>query len=115
MNILKPFTMVYIAIGLLLTQGCGAFIDPVLVKSTDNIEGVKIQPSKALEMAKPHIATHATYEWKKDKPMQTTIVKHRKYYYIMQTNYPAKSLRYYMQPAVRIHVNSGEMTFVEKK
>ena len=93
--------------------GC-FFAEPQYVNSTDTLD-VKIQPSEALEIAKPFLEKHATYNWNPDKDLKTHIVKYRKWYYIMRTNYPAKAIRYYMQPAVRVNISNGEVSFVEKR
>ncbi|MBN1252244.1 MAG: hypothetical protein JXR51_00365 [Bacteroidales bacterium] len=90
------------------------FAEPQYIKLTDTFD-VDIQPIEALKIAEPYIEKHATYNWNKDKPLKTHIIKYRKWYYFKRTNYPAKAIRYYMQPAVRVNVNNGEISFVEKK
>lgn len=95
-----------------IIYGC-FFPEPKYIQPTDTLN-VNIQPAEALEIAEPFLKEHATYNWKKDKPLKTHIVKHRKWYYIMRTNYPAKTVRYYMQPAVRVNTSNGEVSFVKR-
>ncbi len=83
------------------------------INKTDVIEGVQIQPEKALELAEPHLEEHATYDWNQ-KELRTHIVMKGNWYYIMRTNYPAKTLNYYLKPAVMVHKNSGKIKFSKK-
>ena len=85
------------------------------IQPDQKIEGAKIQPAEALKIAEKYIDEHATYLWKDKNKLKTHIVKKRKYYYIMRTDYPAKSIRYYMQPAIRINSKTGEVKIIEKK
>lgn len=84
------------------------------LKHDAQIENVRIQPNEAIKIAEPYLEGHATYWWNKEKPLETHVCLKGKYYYVMRTNYPAKTFNYYLQPAVKIHVNTGEVTFVEK-
>lgn len=88
--------------------------EPEYIDPTSTIGNVKIQPAEALELAKPYLEEHATDKWN-DSPLETHIVKYKNSYYVMQTNYPAKTFKYYMQPAVKIDVQTGEIKFTEKK
>jgi hypothetical protein len=85
-----------------------------MINEKDKIENVDIQPSKALELAQPLLNQHGTYNWDENKELKTFIVLKGKWYYIMQTNYPAKSINYYLQPAVMVHTKSGEIKFSTK-
>ena len=96
---------------LMLFTGCS---EPVMISATDTFEDVKIQPREALEITEPYLETHATYHWRPEKPLMPHIVRHRKWYYIMRTNFPAKSTRYYLQPAVRVNTQDGSVSFTEK-
>ncbi|MEM7182519.1 MAG: hypothetical protein AAF518_16520 [Spirochaetota bacterium] len=87
--------------------------EPQYIHHNHKVENVKIQPEEALQLAEPHL-DQATYKWHPERPLKTHIVKHGKYYYIMRTNYPAKTIRYYMQPAIKIHCNTGKISFVKK-
>ncbi len=98
---------------LLQLFGCGQ--EPELMQITDVIENVVVQPAEALKIAAPYLEEHATYHWDPQQPLKTYIVKYRKWYYVMRTNYPAKTLRFYMQPAVRINTTDGKVTFIEKE
>jgi len=92
--------------------GC-FYAEPKYLNANDVVDA-KIQPQKALELASPYIDEHATYNWNPKKPLVTHIVKYRKWYYVKRTNYPAKTFRYYLQPAVRVHAQTGEISFVKK-
>lgn len=78
------------------------------------IENVKIQPKQALELAKPFL-NRATRTYYKDKPLEIHIVLYKNHYYISMANYPAKSAYYYLKPAVKVHVNTGKISFVKKQ
>lgn len=75
--------------------------------------GVNIQPLKAIEMALPYLDEHATYIFKNDEKLTVHLVKHKKYYYVKKTNYPAKTFRFYMYKAVKIDANTGEISFIK--
>lgn len=92
----------------------GCFIsEPKYIQLTDKLDA-EIQPSEALQIAEPYLEEHATYHWNKEKELKTHIVFHRKWYYFKRTNYPAKTTRYYLQPAVKIHSKTGEVKIVKK-
>jgi len=86
--------------------------EPQYIKLEDTFDE-NIQPKEAFKIAEPYLENCATYHWKPEKPLVTHIVKHRKWYYFMRTNYPAKTYRYYMQPAVRVNMKTGEISFTE--
>lgn len=88
--------------------------EPKLINETDSFPGVHIQPNIALEKATPYLEEHGTYNWDKEKELRTYILLKEEWYYIMQTNYPAKSLNFYLKPAVMVHTNSGQIKFSEK-
>ncbi len=83
--------------------------EPIFVNITDKVHGVKIQPNEALEIAKPYLEQHGTYNWNQEKKLETYITLKGKWYYIMKTNYPAKSIYFYLQPAVKVQTNTGEV------
>lgn len=85
------------------------------LRPNDVVSDLKMQPNEALKLAKPFIETNATYIWRDSLKLQTHIVRKGKYYYIMQTDYPAKTINYYLQPAVKINSKNGKITFVVKK
>lgn len=89
-------------------------IEPKMVSSDEKLEDVRIQPAEALEIAVPYLEEHATDRWNPDKPLQTHIVLKGDHYYISKTNYPAKSIYYYLQPAVKVSTKSGEVSFIDK-
>ncbi len=87
---------------------------PQMVQVEEKFEGVAVQPSEALEIATPYLEEHATDHWNPDKPLLTHIILKGNYYYISRTNYPAKTVNYYLQPAVKVNTRSGEVSFVKK-
>ena len=91
----------------------GCFKSPVYIDKSQKLENVKIQPEQALELAEPYINEHATYNYREDKELKIHIVKHRKWYYIRQTNYPAKTTRYYMNNAIKINSKTGKIILPE--
>ncbi|MBN2890528.1 MAG: hypothetical protein JXL97_01550 [Bacteroidales bacterium] len=112
MNILSKYFLLFV---MLLFSSCFFFQEVTYLTPDDNIKKAKIQPQEALNIAQPFIEEHATYLWKDKSQLKTHIVMCGKYYYIMQTDYPAKTTRYYMQPAVRINSKNGEYKFIERK
>lgn len=84
------------------------------LSENDTLSDVNIQPVEALKIAEPYLEQHATYLWKDENLLKTHIVKKGKYYYVVRTDYPAKSLGYYLQPAVRINSKNGKIKFIEK-
>lgn len=85
-----------------------------LVNVTDSLEDVSIQPNEALSIAEPYLKEHATDLWNPDKPLETYIVLKGRYYYVSKSNYPAKTLNYYLQPAIKVNTKSGHIQFVKK-
>ena len=104
----KQLLVFVFTIGLL-----GSCAEPKYIALTDTIENVSIQPKEALAIAEPYLEEHATYNWNPEKELKTHIVKYKKWYYIMRTNYPAKTLRYYMQPAVKVNCTDGSVSFAK--
>lgn len=89
--------------------------EPVYVWANEKIENVKIQPKDALEIAKPLIEEKgAVVVFREDKNLKFHIVLYKGWYYVMKTNYPAKTNRFYLQPAVMVNAQSGEVGFKEK-
>ncbi len=86
---------------------------PKLVNKKDVLDDVQIQPLKALELATPYIEEHATVNWNESE-LKTYIVKKGNWYYIMRTNYPAKTINYYLKPAVMVSSKSGKIKFSTK-
>ncbi|HPV41609.1 MAG TPA: hypothetical protein PKX40_10555 [Spirochaetota bacterium] len=78
------------------------------------IADVTIQPSDAIAIATPCLAGHGTVQYRKDIPLTLHVLKHGDWYYIMKTNYPAKTIRYYLQPAVKVHVQTGRVEFSKR-
>ena len=116
------FKIIGIIFGIIFTFGiiaAGAMYvyfgpDPILLKPSSILEDVQVQPGEALELTNPHLKEHGTYQWGEDGDLQLYIVRQKDWYYISQTDYPAKTLRYYMQPAVKVHVQTGEIEFSKR-
>ncbi len=91
------------------------FKDPVYIGDhTASIADVAIQPSEAIRIATPFLDEHGTYNYRKDKPLVLHLLRHGEWYYVMRTNYPAKTVRFYMQPAVKVHVQTGKVEFSKR-
>ncbi len=86
-----------------------------ILDPTRSLEGVTIQPARALELAEPYLAEHATIVYRDAQAMKTHLLRLKKWYYVQRTDYPAKTFRYYMQPAVMVHVDTGEIRFAVRK
>ncbi len=81
------------------------------------VEGNRVSPEKALELAEPYLQMsweigcrhHASDHWCK-KQATVHIVQKCDHYYIRKTSYPYKSINAYLHHAVKVHVDSGEVT-----
>ncbi len=88
------------------------FKDPVYISDhSAHLSDVTIQPSEAVTIAMPYLPGHGTVIYRKDKPLTLHLLRLGEWYYVMKTNYPAKTIRYYMQPAVKVHVHTGKIEF----
>jgi hypothetical protein len=87
---------------------------PQMVHPEDTIEGIAIQPGEALAIATPYLEEHAIDLWNPEKPLQTYIILKGRYYYVSKSNYPAKTINYYLKPAVKVNSKSGNVSFVTK-
>lgn len=82
-----------------------------LADHSAHIADAAVQPNQAIEIAKPYLPGHGTVRYRKDKPLTVHLLRLGEWYYVMQTNYPAKTIRFYMQPAVKVHVHTGQIEF----
>ena len=81
----------------------------------------KVSPAQAYEKAKPHMAetlkrrceSRPDKTWCK-KPARDHMVLQGNYYYITRESYPYKSLYAYLKNAVKVHKDSGELSFTYK-
>lgn len=105
---------------LLLMVGLWSYLtfvheEPMYIVDHDGaLEGVAVQPAQAIELARPHLE-RATVVHREDKPLKLHVVRHKNRYHVMQTNYPAKAIRWYLRPAVTVDVNTGEVGFAPKE
>ena len=89
--------------------------EPVGVNPEQAFRDYPIQPQEALRLAEPHLAAQATRVWReRPEDVRTHIVYYKKHYYISRANYPAKTLNYYLRPAVKVHVKTGQLSFSEE-
>ncbi len=88
---------------------------PKYIDPSSTLDVASIQPQKAIEIAEPYLEEHATVIFKEDEPLDVHIVSYKNWYYIMKTNYPAKTFKYYMHPAVKVNMETGEVEFSKKK
>lgn len=97
--------------------GCS---EPIDVGSSysgyQNVEGAKIQPNTAIELAKEYL--NKSFELRKanidvsrnnDKEPAIFVTLKDDYYYIVKENYPAKSIYFYLDYAVKVHKDTGEV------
>ena len=106
-GVLLLFTLLFVLVG--------CFKSPIYINKSQELENVEIQPEQAIKLAEPYIDEHATYSYREDKELKIHIVKLRKWYYIRQTNYPAKTTRYYMNDAIKVNSKTGEIVLPDKK
>lgn len=86
---------------------------PQFITEETRLDNVNIQPAEALELAHKHIGEHGTVVWKEQAQLRTHIVIKGKYYYIKQSDFPAKTANWYLTTCVRIDSKTGEVTFIE--
>jgi hypothetical protein len=109
LSILATLAAIIIAIFIFFTF---FFKDPEYIQDhSARLPDVTIQPSEAVAIAEPYLAEHGTVVFRKNMPLTLHVLRLGDWYYVMKTNYPAKSIRYYMQPAVKVHVHTGKIEF----
>lgn len=90
------------------------YTEPLWVSKLAHVEGVKIQPKEALEIAEPYLDDYGTFVYDTHYPLKTNIVLYRGWYHIKRTNYPAKTARYYMTPpSIQVNADTGFVNFIE--
>ncbi len=113
---IRVFASVAVAVAVIIA---GAFIfftffytEPVYIADhSARLTDVTIQPAEAIKLAAPYLPEHGTYAYRKDRPLVLHLVRYKEWYHVMKTNYPAKTFRYYMQPAVKVHVHTGKIEY----
>jgi hypothetical protein len=83
--------MKYLTIFALMIFGCAK---TEMLTENSKVEGLKMQPKEALALAAPYIDEHAVYLWRDSSKLRTHIVRKGKFYYIIKTDYPAKTMNY---------------------
>ena len=80
-----------------------------------NVKGAKIQPAQAVELARPYLdrtfqlrKSNSELPRSKDKEPIIYVTLKDGYYFIVKDNYPAKSVHFYLDHAVKVHKNTGE-------
>lgn len=95
------------------------FSSPLWLTPAHTLPDVVVQPRSAIKLATPYLDEHATVIKsgisQTDKPLKTSIVKKRDWYYVQQSNYPAKSIHAYLKPAVKVHAQTGKITFTKQQ
>lgn len=77
------------------------------------LNNAKTQPAEALIMAEPHLSEHGTVLWKNPENLKTHIIKKGRYYYIKRSDYPAKSVTYYLHSCVRVNSKNGKIDYIK--
>lgn len=114
MNILVSNARALIAVLCLQVIACAA---PEILSKTD--EGTlrgKISPALAFRLASPHLDAVFKMRCERridkhwcDKPARDTLLLEGEYYHVTRESYPYKTLNAYLEPAVRVHRNSGKI------
>ncbi|HOT46634.1 MAG TPA: hypothetical protein PLC28_17255, partial [Spirochaetota bacterium] len=88
------------------------YTEPVYITDhATHVPDATIQPADAIALATPYLPGHGTVRYRKDRPLTLHLLRYGDWYYVMKTDYPAKTTRYYMQPAVKVHVRTGRVEF----
>lgn len=76
----------------------------------------RVSPAQALKIAMPHLEANFKQRCQKridkrwcDKPALNHIVIVGDYYHITRESYPYKTLQAYVEPAIRVHRDTGEL------
>ena len=82
----------------------------------ENVIRAKIQLEEAVKLAKPYLdrtfelrKLHSDLSRSEDKEPGIFVTLKNRYYYIVKENHPAKSVNFYLDHAVKVHINSGEI------
>jgi hypothetical protein len=126
MNIISKIilTIVFSVLGLFSCEKT-IYIGSSQSTKMKNPRGNNISPEKALELSKPYLqkswdlgcAKHNNREhWCVKRANRATvhIVQKGDYYFLRKTSYPYKATTAYLNHAVKVHVNSGEVIPPEK-
>ncbi|WP_196886377.1 hypothetical protein [Aureivirga sp. CE67] len=89
--------------------------EPIRIELDTKLENVKIQPKEALALANDEIEKN--YHLNKDNlnsnnpnlDLKIHITKKGEWYYFKKTNYPAMSNSFYLEKAVMVNSNTGEI------
>jgi hypothetical protein len=95
-------------IACLLLCGCSA----EFITADSTIQGVRIQPAEALEMAQSHLEKHGTTVWKNADNLKTHLVRKGRFYYVKKSDYPAKTANWYLFSSIKINCRTGELSYV---
>ncbi len=100
---------------LLFLQGCSSVSLGNSRVGFDTVEGVAIQPADAVEIARPFLDESYRLRIESSSlPRDTEKVSiwvslRGSYYFIVKESYPAKELSFYLDNAVRVHKQTGEI------
>lgn len=106
------FMSVFFRIFPFLLLGCTGF-KPKQVSRDTVVEKVNIQPAQALDIAEEHLKEHGTVVWRDSLKLRTHIVLKGKCYYVKRSDFPAKTIRWYLHNCIRINSKSGKTTYIE--
>jgi hypothetical protein len=80
----------------------------------------RISPAEAMRLAAPHLESVFRKRCEKrldrrwcDKPARDQVLILGDYYHVARESYPYKTIQAYVKPAVRVHRESGEISFAE--
>ncbi len=109
LNIVTLFAVLLIAL-----SGCAS---PEMVSASDESTArAKISPAQAMKLAAPHLEAvfrlrcerRPDKSWCK-KPAADQIILLGEHYHVSRESYPYKTINAYIEPAIRIHKESGEL------
>jgi hypothetical protein len=105
---------IFTAVLLVIMSGCAS---PEMVSASDESTArAKISPAQAMKLASPHLEavfklrceSRLDKSWCK-KPAGDQILLLGEHYHIARESYPYKTINAYIEPAIRIHKETGEV------
>lgn len=101
---------------MIFISGCSAVTVGNSFSEYKILEGVKIQPERAVELAGPYLDKSFHLRTKNRPPRMLSdrkpyinVMLKGNYYYVVKDNYPAIPTSFYLPHAVKVHKQSGEV------
>jgi hypothetical protein len=116
--IISTMRALMIFVLVLLVQACAS---PEMVAPGDESTArSRISPAAAMRLAAPHLESVFRRRCEKrldrhwcDKPARDHVLVLGDHYHVTRESYPYKTIQAYVKPAVRVHRETGEISFAD--